>query len=144
MLRLKQSNRPNSDEERSLRRREWRRKRRLDRKRRIAEMRKKRDGYRKRFSREERAEHQKEHLKLRIIERADVRGSFKDPDIFIFLLDSLVRSGDARLVGEHGGCYLYDVAIGDTWYRAVFDPETDTYRTIIKIEDQSTTSHGVG
>lgn len=75
------------------------------------------------------------HMKKRIAQRLDLKG----PDAFrdlIFYIDLMIKSGIAILVGESRGNYHYNVPIGDSEYRVIFDPNMDVYKTIWDIAEE--------
>ena len=93
-----------------------------------------REEYKKAFPIEERIEHQEKHFASRLRKRLNLTETFNNPEIFKHVLDVLVKSGDAILIGESHGNFVYRVPLGSKTYQTIFDPETQIYKTIWEIE----------
>jgi len=97
-------------------------------------MKKRRDHFEEKFTPEIRAYYQHEHFDKRVRERLHAEEFKEDPMLLKYILDAVINSGTAPLVGESFGSFLYDVDIGGVVYRVVFDPVSGAFKSIWPVE----------
>lgn len=99
----------------------------------------KRKKYLQEYSDEDRAQHQIRHLEKRAKERFHGDANVAE---LAYIVDIQIKAGNAILIGESYGDYLYDVFLAGKWYRVIYDPRTDMYKTLYPLSEAGQKERG--